>query len=312
MEGRAGTARDLAAILSRRSRPAFVLQWGRYRLELGTRTCLMGVRNVTPDSFSDGGLYLDPARAVARAREMVAEGADILDIGGESSRPGAAPVPVPVEISRVVPVIRALASEIPVPISVDTCKADVAEAALEAGAAMVNDITALSDPRMARVVARYKVPVVLMHMQGTPQTMQRNPTYRDLMGEITTFLRQALQRARAAGVDPDLTLVDPGIGFGKTVEHNLQILKALPELQVLGRPILVGPSRKSFIGNLLELPVDQRLEGTLAAVTVAAWQGAHVVRVHDVREARRALRIADAIREVPYPRTAPVQEAGTP
>jgi dihydropteroate synthase len=265
-------------------------------LGLGERTLIMGVVNVTPDSFSDGGLYVDPERAIAHALALAEEGADIIDIGGESTRPGAAPVPVEVELERVIPVIKGLSKEVKVPISIDTYKAAVAEAALEAGAAMVNDISALRfDPRMSEVLRGCEAPVVLMHMQGEPRTMQENPRYDDVVGEIGAFLRERVAAAVEAGIAPERLILDPGIGFGKTVAHNLEILRRLDELKALGRPILIGPSRKSFIGQLSGAPVGERLPGTIAAVVLGIARGADIVRVHDVRAVKQAVILADAI-----------------
>jgi dihydropteroate synthase len=267
---------------------------------LGKRTLVMGILNVTPDSFSDGGRFFALERAVEHARRLTAEGADILDIGGESSRPGAQPVPEEEELRRVVPVIRAIRQESAVPISVDTYKAAVAEAALEAGANIVNDISALRfDPRMVTVVARARVPVVLMHMLGEPRTMQQNPVYTDVVREIKEFLAERIAFARAHGIER--ILIDPGIGFGKTVEHNIEILRRLGELRGLGCPLLIGTSRKSFIGRLGSttaepLPIHERLEGTIASTVIAVLNGAQIVRVHDVAPMKRALAIVDAVR----------------
>jgi dihydropteroate synthase len=257
----------------------------------------MGVLNVTPDSFSDGGRYLDPGRAVAHAHQMVEEGADLVDVGGESTRPGAAPIAVEEELRRILSTVRRLVRELSVPIAVDTYKADVAAAVLAEGVDVINDVSGLGfDPRMAVVVAEAGAGVVLTHIRGTPRTMQTDPQYADLIGEVRTYLQERIHVAEAHGVDPHAIVVDPGIGFGKRVEHNLLLLSRLPELQVLGRPICVGPSRKSFIGAILKLPVEDRLEGTAAAVAVAVWQGAHIVRVHDVQAMARVARMADAIR----------------
>ncbi|MFH1542314.1 MAG: dihydropteroate synthase [bacterium] len=265
-------------------------------LGLGRRTLVMGILNVTPDSFSDGGKFLDVKSAVAQAKQMIADGADIIDVGGESSRPGAKAVSAQEEISRVFPVIEQLSAETKVLISVDTTKAEVAKKAITAGAKMVNDISALrADSDMAKVVANNNLPVCLMHIKGTPQNMQDKPEYSDLMGEIIGYLAEGLAIAKRAGILISNLIVDPGIGFGKTVAHNLEILDKLKELKVLGCPILVGPSRKSFIGQTLDLPVEDRLEGTLAAVTIAIANGADIIRVHDVKESRRVVRLTDAI-----------------
>jgi dihydropteroate synthase len=278
------------------ARPRFALRIGARTLELGARTAIMGIVNVTPDSFSDGGAWLDPDAAIAHGLALAAEGADILDVGGESTRPGSAPVSEQEELRRVVPVIRGLAAGTAVPISVDTTKAAVAAEALAAGATIVNDVSALRfDPELGGVVARAGAALVLMHMQGEPRTMQQAPHYADLLGEVRAELAAALARAGAAGVDPALVLVDPGIGFGKSLEHNLELLERLDALAPLGRPLLVGPSRKSFIGRVLDVPPAERLEGTIAACCLAADRGAHVVRVHDVAPVRRALAVADAI-----------------
>ncbi len=257
----------------------------------------MGILNITPDSFSDGGRFFDGAAARDRALAIVEEGADILDVGGESTRPGADPVPAEEEIRRVVPLLRAVADALPVPVSIDTAKATVAERALEAGAAMVNDVTGFhGDPDLPGVVADFGVPVVLMHMKGTPRTMQESPHYDDLFGEITAYLSEGVDRALRAGVAEDRILVDPGIGFGKTVDHNLRLLDGIGTLkEALGLPVLVGPSRKSFIGKILDLPPEERVEGTSAAVAVAVVRGCDVVRVHDVTAMSRVVRVVDAI-----------------
>lgn len=261
------------------------------------RTALMGVLNVTPDSFSDGGRYFDPARAVARGIELAEQGADIIDIGAESTRPGARPVSAREEMERLLPVIRGLRRAVAAPISVDTYKAEVAKAALDEGADLVNDISALRfDPAMASVVAAERVPVALMHMQGSPRTMQQSPAYRDVVLEVKEFLAERVRFALDAGVSPQGIIIDPGIGFGKNLDHNLALLRGLAELASLGRPVLVGPSRKTFIGKLLGSGPEERLEGTLAAAVAAVLAGANMVRVHDMREARRAIRIADALR----------------
>jgi dihydropteroate synthase len=258
----------------------------------------MGVLNVTPDSFSDGGRYLRPDLALAHAQRMAEAGADLIDVGGESTRPGAPPVPLDEELRRVIQVIERVAASCRLPVSIDTSKAEVARRAIEAGATMVNDVTALrGDPAMAEVVADAGVPVVLMHMRGTPSTMQRRPRYRALMDELLRFFRGRIAAAVAAGIDLGRILIDPGIGFGKTVGHNLEILRRLELLTRLNQPILIGPSRKSFLGPLAGgLPADRRLEGTAAAVTAAVLHGARVVRVHDVAEMVRVVRVADAIR----------------
>lgn len=258
----------------------------------------MGILNVTPDSFSDGGLYLSVEAAVAHAKRLAEEGADILDIGGESTRPGAEPVPLEEELKRVIPVVQAVRGELPeICISVDTYKARVAEEALAAGADMINDVSALRfDPHMAEVVAQAGAPVVLMHMLGTPKTMQQNPTYRDVVAEIVDFLRERIIYAIGQGISEGNIIVDPGIGFGKRPEHNLEILRRLSEFKVLGRPILLGTSRKSFLGALTKRPVEKRLEETISSVVIGTLQGADIVRVHDIGPIKQALMVADAIR----------------
>ena len=266
-------------------------------LDFTRRTLIMGIVNVTPDSFYDGGRRFDAERAVAHGLAMAASGADIVDIGGESSRPGAEPVSADDELARVIPVIESLRKQSAMPISIDTYKAQVARAALEAGADIVNDISALRfDSAMTSVIAQEKVPVILMHMQGTPRTMQAEPRYHDVVREVRDFLAAQLYEALDAGVAPQAIIIDPGIGFGKNLEHNLQLLRGLPALAALGQPLLVGASRKAFIGKILNLEADQRLEGSLAAAVAAVLAGANILRVHDVAESARAARIADAIR----------------
>jgi len=279
------------------SSPSVTLATRRFqKLDLGRRTLIMGILNVTPDSFSDGGLFPEVDTAVGYAERMATEGADIIDIGGESSRPGAGPVPAEVEMDRVLPVIEKLAETIEVPISIDTCKSSVARHALDVGACIVNDISALrSDPDMASVVAEARVPVVLMHMKGTPKDMQLDPRYDSLISEIISFLRARIQAAVDTGISPNQIIIDPGIGFGKTVPHNLEIIRRLREFKSLGKPILIGTSRKSFIGKVLGLPVDDRLEGTAATVAIAIANGADIVRVHNVKEMARVVRMTDAI-----------------
>ncbi|HET7574304.1 MAG TPA: dihydropteroate synthase [Solirubrobacterales bacterium] len=256
---------------------------------------LMGIVNVTPDSFSDGGLYLDPEAAIAHGRELVAEGADILDVGGESTRPGAQEVPVEEELRRVLPVVEGLAGA-GVPVSVDTSKAAVAAAALDAGAAIVNDVTALrGDPEMAALCAARRPTVILMHMLGDPRTMQDDPRYEDVVVEVRDFLAVRLEAAVAAGIDAERIWLDPGIGFGKAEEHNLELLRRLGELRALGRPLVVGTSRKSFIGKLDGSPAGERAGGSIASSLLAAAEGAGVLRVHDVGELRQALTVAAAV-----------------
>jgi len=262
------------------------------------RPFIIGIVNVTPDSFSDGGTYFSPEHAVAHGLRLAAEGADILDIGGESTRPGAAPISAAQEIERVLPVIAGLAAAVDVPISVDTTKAEVARQALAAGAEMVNDVSALRfDPEMGEVVAAGRVPVVLMHMQGTPRTMQHDIHYQSLIDDIRRFLEKRIEYAASLGIHPENIIIDPGIGFGKSIEKdNLSILKNLAAFTALGRPVLVGTSRKGFIGKLLDTPVHEREEGTAATVAIAIYNGAHMVRVHDVKKMKMVATVASAIR----------------
>ena len=259
---------------------------------------LMGIVNATPDSFSDGGRFLDPDAAAAQAERLVAEGADLIDLGGESTRPGAPEVPAEVEERRVVPVIERLrARGCTTPISVDTRKAKVARAALAAGANMINDVSALADPALREVVAASGVPTVLMHTRGTPADMTSRAIYADVVGEVERELEEAMARAVRAGVREEHILLDPGLGFAKAAEHSLALLAALPRLRRLGRPLLVGPSRKSFLGMVTGAPVGERLPGTLAAVTACVLAGVEVLRVHDVAAALQAARVAAAIRD---------------
>lgn len=271
---------------------------------LGPRPVLMGIVNVTPDSFSDAGEAFSAVRAAERALRLLEEGADVIDVGGESTRPGADPVPVGEEIRRVVPAIREILAERPeAVVSVDTYRSETAEAALEAGALMVNDITALrGDPRMARLVAEAGCGVVLMHMRGTPKTMQRDPRYEDVVGEVREFLAGRAEAAVAAGVDPGCILLDPGIGFGKTLEHNLALLGRLDAIAGVGFPVLVGTSRKGFLGKITGAQSPkERVFGTVATSVLAYGRGAFAFRVHDVRANREALRVAAAVEEVSSP-----------
>jgi dihydropteroate synthase len=267
-------------------------------LDPGNRPLVLGILNVTPDSFSDGGRYAATAAAVAHGLELVRQGADLLDIGGESSRPGAQPVPVEEELRRVVPVVRELARRTTVPLSVDTTKAEVARQALEAGAHVLNDITALrGDPILAEVVRAFRAGVILLHMQGTPETMQLSPTYGDVVTEVGHFLETRLQACADLGIAAGQVVLDPGIGFGKTAEHNLQLLARLGELSRLGRPVCLGVSRKGFLGKLLGRPAEERLAGSLAVVCHAlARQAAHVLRVHDVAATRDAVEVFQALK----------------
>ncbi len=277
----------------------FTLQCRRRTFHLGEKTLLMGVLNVTPDSFSDGGQFFEREKAIAHGFKMVEEGADVIDIGGESTRPGSKPLALEEELQRVLPVIETLAKETDVPISIDTYKSEVARRAIEAGAEIINDISGLHfDPDLARIAAKEKTPLILMHIRGTPETMQKDIHYHSLFSEIIAYLQEGIRRAESAGVHPEQIVIDPGIGFGKTLEHNLLILKHLSEFRVLGKPILLGTSRKTFIGKILDTPPDQRLEGTLSSIVIGVLNGAHIIRVHDVLPAKRAIAVADAIRRV--------------
>lgn len=261
----------------------------------------MGIINLTPDSFSDGGLIKNPVSAYQRAAAMLKQGADILDLGAESSRPGALPISAAEEKRRLLPALKLLA-RLPIPISVDTSKPEVAAAALEAGAVMINDITGLEDPAMRSLAARSGVPVVIMHMRGTPRSMQRAPRYNNVVSEVRQELLAAARRAQNAGVKREKIILDPGIGFGKTAEHNLLLLRELPRLAATGYPLLVGPSRKSFLTAILgPLTPPERIWGTAAAVTLAVAHGARIIRVHDVKEMRMAAQVAHAIQHVKIP-----------
>ncbi|PIP19814.1 MAG: dihydropteroate synthase [Candidatus Omnitrophica bacterium CG08_land_8_20_14_0_20_41_16] len=297
-------AQDLNLTLKNYQKASFQLKAGRYRLNLGNRSYIMGIVNVTPDSFSGDGLYkLTNLRTceltnyiVDYAEGMVRDGADIIDVGGESSRPGAKPVSLKDEISRVIPVIKSLAKKINIPISVDTCKPEVARASLDNGASLVNDISGLRDIKMAKIVSRYKAGVVIMHMLGCPRSMQKTPKYNSLVDDIIAYLESAVRKAEELGVSRESIIIDPGIGFGKTLEHNLEILKRLEEFKSLGKPILIGASRKSFIGKILHAEPDNRLFGTVASCVTACANGANIVRVHDVKAVKEALKVADSIK----------------
>lgn len=262
------------------------------------RTQIMGIINLTPDSFSGDGLLVKGKslkEIIGYVQDLVAQGADMIDVGGESSRPGAESVSVKEELERTIPVINRLSKRIKVPISIDTYKPEVARRALESGASVVNDITGLRDSRMIKEIAKTRARVIVMHMKGMPGDMQRNPRYKSLIDEIIEYLEAAINRAEAGGIHRKRIIVDPGIGFGKTVKHNLEILHRLGEFKILGCPILVGPSRKSFIGKILRLPAQERLIGTLASLVAAVMNGANIVRVHDVKFAAQAVKIADEI-----------------
>jgi len=273
-----------------------MLAWPRGRLDFSSGCLVMGILNVTPDSFSDGGQFLDADRAVARGLEMAAQGAAIIDVGGESTRPGSQPVPPAEQIRRVVPIIGALAEKIDIPISIDTHHVEVARAALLAGASILNDITALSDPQLAELAAQQQVPVILMHMQGTPATMQVEPHYADVVTEVRDFLLGRCERARSFGIPKERLFLDPGIGFGKTLAHNLRLLKHLDRLVATGYRVLVGASRKAFLGKLTgkEKPAD-RVFGTAATVALCAAAGVSIVRVHDVGQMQDVAKVTNAV-----------------
>ncbi len=287
---------DFIAAVERYSARRFTLKLRGRSLDLGGRTRIMGILNVTPDSFSDGGQFHRLDAAIAQAEKMVEEGADIIDIGGESTRPGSDPVSVDEESDRVLPVIEHLAKNLSIPISIDTCKAEIARRAVDSGAEIINDVSALRfDPDMMTVVQEAGCPVVLMHMRQTPKDMQQDPRYDALMPEIISFLGEWIDQCIEGGIDPEGIVIDPGIGFGKTVEHNLEIIRELDRLRALGCPILIGPSRKATIGAVLDTETHDRLEGTAAAVAIAIAGGAHIVRVHDVKEMARVAKMTDAI-----------------
>jgi dihydropteroate synthase len=294
----ASFAVDLRETLDGISKSHFVVRCRKKTFTLGTKTLLMGVLNVTPDSFSDGGLFFDKEKAVARGLKMADEGADMIDIGGESTRPGSKPLELDEELRRVIPVIESLAARVEAPISIDTYKSSVAGRAIDAGAQVINDISGLNfDPDLARIAAGAEAPLILMHIRGIPETMQRDVRYGSLFSEILHSLKRSVEKAEAAGVAPGQIIVDPGIGFGKNLEDNLLLIRNLSEFSVLGKPILLGTSRKSFIGKLLGgADAAERLEGTLASTVIGIMNGAHIVRCHDVRQAKRAITIADAIR----------------
>ena len=279
------------------SQPDKTLSFKNFEFDFSKKIYIMGVLNITPDSFSDGGMFFDKDRAVGRALQMARDGADIIDIGGESTRPGSNPVGAEEELKRVIPVIEALAVELNIPISIDTHKPEVAREAVRRGASIINNIMGSDlDRGMAAVAAEFDVPIVLMHIKGEPRTMQANPVYDDLIGEIISALLGSIAVARECGVDAEKIIIDPGIGFGKTARHNLEIIKRLKELKILGRPILIGPSRKAFIGKVLGIDSPaERLMGTAAAVAISAANGADIVRVHDVKEMAEVVRLTEAI-----------------
>ena len=275
----------------------FTLNWRNYSLELGQRTHVMGILNVTPDSFSDGGRYLEREKAIEHGIAMARDGADIIDVGGESTRPYSKKISIDEEMERVIPVIEALSQESNIPICIDTYKSEIAKVAMQAGASMINDISAFRfDPDLISVVQESGVPVILMHMKGTPDNMQDNPTYDDLIGEILDFLNSAVDRALSGEINKDMIIIDPGIGFGKTFDHNLEIIKTLTKFHSLGRPILLGTSRKAFIGHILDREVHDRDTGTMATIAAGVMNGAHIIRVHDVKKGVETVKVIDAIK----------------
>jgi len=290
-------ARDMSEILANMSRNEYIWKTSRRKLTLGDKTLIMGILNVTPDSFSDGGLFYSQQKAVEHGMQMAAEGAGIIDIGGESTRPGAKSVSAAIELKRVLPVIESLIKQVKIPISIDTKKAQVAREAIAAGAEIVNDISALNgDKKMAKTIKETGAAVVLMHMRGMPQNMQKgNLVYADIMREIIVYLKKSSEKAVRAGIEKDCLVIDPGIGFGKTPQDNYKIIKNLSELKGLGMPVMVGTSRKSFIGKLIGGEPRQRLEGTAATVAAAIMNGCHIVRVHDVAAMKKVIAITDAI-----------------
>lgn len=294
--------KELAENINNYTKNNFTLSLRQSALNLTQKTRIMGIINLTPDSFSGDGLYTKRAGnhldlALIKAKKMVTDGADIIDVGGQSSRPNALPVSSKEELARTLPVVKLLAKKINKPISIDTNKSIVAEACLDSGAQIINDISGLKDKQMIKVAARYKAAVVIMHMRGIPLNMQKVIAYNSLIDDIALYLKQAIDSAQEGGIKPDKIIVDPGIGFGKNTKHNLEIIKRLADFKVLGKPILIGPSRKSFIGKILGVDVSERSSGTLAACVIAAQNGANIVRVHDVKETAQALKMADAVKK---------------
>jgi dihydropteroate synthase len=275
-----------------------ILRARRHKFDLSKRPLIMGVLNITPDSFSDGGDYLDINKACKRAMEIESQGADIIDIGGESARPGALPVCLDDEINRVIPVIKRLRNRIKIPVSVDTTKYEVAAAALKEGASIVNDISGLhADKRLAKICAKYSAAVIIMHKKGTPSDMQKNPCYTDLLNDIVAYLKNGIKVALASGLKKENIIVDPGIGFGKNIKHNLSIIKNISLFKKTGYPVMIGLSRKSFLGSITNLQTHHRLIPTAIANALAIYNGADIVRVHDIRESALALNIAEALKK---------------
>ena len=276
----------------------FILKCDGHTIDLTVKPALMGILNVTPDSFSDGGLYNTHQKAINRVDEMIAQGADIIDIGGESTRPGAEPVSEKEESARVIPVIKEIVRKFNIPISIDTRKTEVAKKALDAGAHIVNNVEGLKNNGiLGKIVARYDVPIILMHMRGNPKTMQKDIKYRSVVSDIIEELKNSITLARDAGIREDNILVDPGIGFGKTTDDNLKIINRINDFKILKKPVVLGPSRKSFIGNVLNLDVSERLEGTLAVVAYTSLKGVNIIRVHDVMQTRRVIDMVKAIKD---------------
>ncbi len=276
----------------------FILKCDGHTIDLTVKPALMGILNVTPDSFSDGGLYNTHQKAINRVDEMIAQGADIIDIGGESTRPGAEPVSEKEESARVIPVIKEIVRKFNIPISIDTRKAEVTKKALDAGAHIVNNVEGLKNNEiLGKIVARYDVPIILMHMRGNPKTMQKDIKYRSVVSDIIEELKNSITLARDAGIREDNILVDPGIGFGKTTDDNLKIINRINDFKILKKSIVLGPSRKAFIGNVLNLDVSERLEGTLAVVAYASLKGVNIIRVHDVAQTRRVIDMVKAIKD---------------
>jgi len=282
--------------LTKSGKKEFLLNFRHRKYNLSERTHIMGVLNVTPDSFSDGGKFLNLEKAISHGLKMVEEGADIIDVGGESTRPGSLPVSLEEETKRVIPVIETLAKKIQIPISIDTYKSQIAQKAVEAGAELINDISGLRfDSEMGKLAAKYNIPVIIMHIKGTPQNMQENPFYENVVREIKEYFEERINFSDSMGIKEENIILDPGIGFGKRFEDNLAILKNLKEFKRLERPLLVGLSRKSFIGKILDVPVEERLEGSLGALAYSIMQGANIARVHDVKESVRVVKVVDTI-----------------
>lgn len=289
-------AKDLGSILNNNDKETFRFVAGKYTLNLGVRSCIMGIVNITEDSFSGDGLFgLKTKKIVEYALGLVKDGADIIDIGGESTRPGARRISLKEEKRRVIPVIKALSKKIKIPISVDTYKPQIAKIALENGASIINDISGLRNHKMAKIAAKYKSGIIIMHMLRNPRVMQKNPTYASLMDDLYSYLSLAISKALQYGISEESIVVDPGIGFGKTLPHNLEIIKRLREFKSLGRPIMIGVSRKSFIGRILKIKPSKRIFGTVASCAVARMNGAAIFRVHNVKETREALKIVDSL-----------------